>query len=149
MILLDRASLPYLPYPYLSIPTDNGRKLSMNTPGPIVYSQLAYLTQAITLNDRHFNGVYQDEYYRQPEQFQHVQQQLQQPTYAMKHEKHITVTEHPQIVRTDLPEKSAETFQSEPNLLPSGQPEITKDATRESYQKLVHKQHRQASPPRS
>jgi len=84
MIELNEASLPYLPYPYLSIQTDIDRGLYMNTPGPIVYSQLAYLTQAITLNDRRYDFAYSDNKYNiTDEQQQHTQ-------YGMKHVKGIS-----------------------------------------------------------
>jgi len=76
MIQLDRASSSYLPYPYLSIPTDICRKLFMHTPGPVLYSQLAYLTQAITLNDRMFDFGFDQKHFDQS----HIQ-------YGMKHEK--------------------------------------------------------------
>jgi len=80
MIQLDRASMSYLPYPYLPIPTDIGRKLYYQTPGPIVYSQLAYLTQAITLNDRMFDFGYSVPFFDE-NQYEHFQQ------FGLKHQK--------------------------------------------------------------
>jgi len=163
MIQLDQASLPYLPYPYLSIPTDIGRKLFMNTPGPIVYSQLNYLTQAITLNDRTFDFGYPEEYVQQ-------QQQLVQPQYGMKHEKDIISSKQQYRLRgirepsVQVPFVAGQQQQQQPILQREHQETLLQQQTplqttitesskgepeKEQYQYLVSQQHRQASPPRT
>ena len=153
MIELDKASFPYLPYPYMSIPTDLGRKLFYHTPGPIVYSQLAYLTQAITLNDRMFDFGYAENFYDQ----QYQQQQLQ-PRYSMKHFKdqrpaqQIYTTQQQHIVQQQQPHQKQQQQQPEKEVHEKSSSFVHENVQSSDIPiqgKQLPTQHRQASPTRT